>query len=265
MIAVTKVAFRNALLVAATLAVLAWGLSGQTAAQRPAFEVASVKLRAESDPRSDFVPRRSGDHVTMHSVQLGTVIAWAYKFTNPNYQLVAGPWRKVLYEDDYDIQALAPGAVNDDTLRLMFQRLLEERFQLKVHRETRTLASYDLVVLKGGPKLTAAPARDVRPTMGYGGSSSWGEFRADGKHLVGKSASIEEMVVVLTTQMHAPVRDRTGITGLFDYDLAFSTGVDGSEKPVLTTAIRDLGLGLEKSNGTFELMVVDHAERPSAN
>jgi uncharacterized protein (TIGR03435 family) len=73
------------------------------------------------------------------------------------------------------------------------------------------------------------------------------------------------MVVVLTRQMRAPVRDRTGITGIYDYDLAFSTGVDGSEKPVLTTAIHDLGLSLEKSKGAFEVLVIDHVEKAVAN
>ena len=60
----------------------------------------------------------------------------------------------------------------------MFQSLLEDRFQLKIHRETRELAAYDLVVAKGGPKLVASPVRDFKPGIGYGSSSSWGEFRA---------------------------------------------------------------------------------------
>jgi uncharacterized protein (TIGR03435 family) len=76
---------------------------------------------------------------------------------------------------------------------------------------------------------------------------------------------MEEMVVVLTRQMRAPVRDRTGIAGVFDFDVAFSTGVDSSEKPVLATAIHDLGLNLEKTRGSFEVMVIDRLERPSGN
>jgi uncharacterized protein (TIGR03435 family) len=241
-----------------------WLAFAQSPRERPSFEVASVKAMLVDDPKSDFIPRRSGDRITMHSASLWTIIAWAYHLSNPDYQLVVPPNEKLL-QDDYDIQALAPGFPSDDDLRLMFQTLLEERFRLKVHRETRELTAYDLVVAKGGSKLVASPPRDFKPGIGYGSSSSWGEFRADGKHLVGKSASVEEMVVVLTRQMRAPVRDRTGITGTYDYDLAFSTGVDGSEKPVLTTAIHDLGLSLEKSRGTFEVLVIDHLEKPAAN
>jgi uncharacterized protein (TIGR03435 family) len=193
------------------------------------------------------------------------VIAWAYHLTNAEYQLVAAaPTKKNLW-DNYDVQAVAPASPSDDDLRMMFQTLLEDRFQLKVHREKRELAAYDLVVAKDGPKLIAAPSRSFKPGIGFGSSSSWAEFRRDGKHLVGKSASIEEMVVVLTTQMRAPVRDRTGIAGTYDFDVAFSTGVDGFDKPVLTTAIHDLGLNLQRSKGTFEVLVVDHLERPTAN
>jgi uncharacterized protein (TIGR03435 family) len=241
-----------------------WLVSAQPAKERPSFEVASVKAMLVDDPKSDYVPRRSGDRVTMHNVSLWTMIAWAYRLTNPDYQLVAPPGDK-LFQDDYDIQAIAPGSPGDDDLRLMFQTLLEDRFQLKVHRENGELTAYDLVVAKGGSKLVAAPARAFKPGIGYGSSSSWGEFRADGKHLVGKSASVEEMVVVLTRQMRAPVRDRTGITGKYDYDVAFSTGVDGSDKPVLATAIHDLGLNLEKTKDRFEVLVIDHVEKPAAN
>ena len=69
---------------------------------------------------------------------------------------------------------------------------MEDRFQLKVHREKRERAAYDLVVAKGGPKLVVAPSRSVKLGIGFGSSSSWAEFRPDGKHLVGKSASIEK-------------------------------------------------------------------------
>lgn len=241
-----------------------WLAFGQAPRERPSFEVASVKAMLVDDPKSDFVPRRSGNRITMHNVSLWTMIAWAYQLTNADYQLVAAQGEKLL-PDDYDIQAIAPGSPGDDDLRPMFQTLLEERFRLKVHRETRELTAYDLVVTKGGLKLVPSPPRDFKPGHGYGSSSSWGEFRADGKHLVGKSASMAEMVVVLTRQMGAPVVDRTGITGTYDFDVAFSTGVDGSEKPVLTTAIHDLGLSLEKSKGTFEVLVIDHVEKPAAN
>jgi uncharacterized protein (TIGR03435 family) len=201
----------------------------------------------------------------MHNAGLRTIIAWAYHLTNPEYQLVAAAPADKLLWDDYDIQALAPGSRNDDDLRVMFQTLLEDRFRLKLHREKRDLAAYDLIVAKGGPKLAAAPSRSVKPGIGFGSSSCWTEFRDDGKHLVGKSAAMAEMVVALTKQMSAPVRDHTDIAGTWDFDVAFSTGVDGSDKPVLVTAIRDLGLTLERTKGSFEVVVIDSLQKPASN
>src|SRR6476619_5750708 len=84
-----------------------WVVLAQPAQQRLSFEVASVKAMLVDDAKSDFVPRRSGDRITMHNAQLRTIIAWAYHLTNAEYQLVAAPAEKLLW-DEYDIQALAP-------------------------------------------------------------------------------------------------------------------------------------------------------------
>jgi uncharacterized protein (TIGR03435 family) len=192
-------------------------------------------------------------------------VSWAYHLTNSNYQLIAGQWEKFLW-DDYDIEARAPGSPGDDDLRQMFQTMLEARFRLSAHRETRELAAYDLVVAKGGSKLMPAPARPVKHSIGSGGSSSWVELTGNGgRVLVGVGASMEELAVVLTGKMDAPVRDRTALSGAFDYRVAFSSGIDKSDAPVLTTAIRELGLNLAKSRGEFEVLVIDHLEKPTAN
>jgi uncharacterized protein (TIGR03435 family) len=240
------------------------GVFGQTAEKRPAFEVASVKANLADDPYSDAVPQRSGDRVTMHNIQLRTVIAWAYHLENPSYELVAGPWDKSLY-DSYDIQAVAPGSPGEDSLRLMFQTLLEERFGLKVHAETRELPAYDLVVVRGGAKLTPSQPGAKR-SMARGGISSWVELTGKGGGLlVGRGASMEELTVILTGKMNAPVRDRTGIAGAFDYNVKFSSGVDESDAPVLTTAIHELGLNPAKTKGLFGVRVIDHLEKVSGN
>jgi uncharacterized protein (TIGR03435 family) len=55
------------------------------------------------------------------------------------------------------------------------------------------------------------------------------------------------------------------ITGAFDYSVAFSSGVEASDAPVLTTAIHELGLNPEKTRGNFEVLVIDHLEKSSDN
>jgi hypothetical protein len=66
----------------------------QPTQERRSFEVASVKALLDDDPNSDYVPRQSGDRITMHNAALGTIIAWAYHLTNAEYQLVAAPTEK---------------------------------------------------------------------------------------------------------------------------------------------------------------------------
>jgi len=243
--------------------VAAAALFGEPFQDRKTFDVASVKLRLDDDPYVDVAPRRSGNRVAMHNASLISIVAWAFHLANPKYQLVEHPWEKSLWES-YDIEAVASDVQGDDDLRLMFQMLLIDRFKLKVHHEMRELNSYDLVTARSGVKLSVAQPGQRR-TLGGGGSSSWVALEGDGRHLVGKGATISELVVILTGQMKAPVRDRTNLSGAFDYDVVFSGGIDGSDAPVLTIAIQELGLRLEKAKGDFEVLVIDHLEKPSQN
>jgi uncharacterized protein (TIGR03435 family) len=145
----------------------------------------------------------------------------------------------------------------------MLQALLADRFQLKVHREQREGNVYALVVAKGGHKL--------KPPTGDG--SHIGLYRYDpadqpGMHyaLVGNRASLALIATHLGQQLRYPVIDRTGIEGEFDFkvDYAIDDNPDsGSSLPVAVQ--QQLGLKLEAAKGPVETLVVDHAEKPSAN
>lgn len=76
---------------------------------------------------------------------------------------------------------------------------------------------------------------------------------------------MDELAIVLTRRMKAPVVNKTAIPGEFDYAVKFSSGVDESDAPVLTTAIHELGLNLEKTSGMFDVLVIDHLAKPNAN
>jgi uncharacterized protein (TIGR03435 family) len=204
----------------------------------------------------------------MHNTQLSQVVIYAWHIRYPAYE-TAGDLRLPDGWNWYDIEAIAPGSPTDDDLRLMFQALLEDRFKLKVHRETRDLATYDLVVAKGGSKLKAADP-DSKITVDGRPIRSGGVVGGmDGLHLVGKGTSIEQLVGSLSGALHSPVRDRTGLTGSFDYNVVFSrddSPSDTSGLPVLATAIQnELGLKLVAGKGSVDVLVVDHVEKPSAN
>jgi uncharacterized protein (TIGR03435 family) len=107
------------------------------------FEVASIKIKAPSEAGpADLAPHRSGDRVTMHNTQLELVVPYAYHVQRgyPVEGELNAPesWRW------FDIDAVAAGSPTDDEVRLMFQSLLEERFSLKVHHETRQRDVYTL-------------------------------------------------------------------------------------------------------------------------
>lgn len=257
-------------MVIAALLTLA-GLRGQSAPARRAFDLASIKPDNIMQTSFDIVPRRSGNRITMHNTQLAMVIAYAYRVPNSSWE-VTGNVRLPDGWNFYDIEAIVDGEVTDDDLRLMFQTLLEERFQLKIHRETREMTAYDLVVAKGGAKLKRADpdgevTLDGQPIEQGNSLSAYG---ADGgTHLLGKSASMERLVYALSGRLRAPVVDRTGLTGPFDYDVVFSredVPSDTGGPPALATALQEkMGLRLEKTRSQVDIIVVDHVEKPSAN
>jgi uncharacterized protein (TIGR03435 family) len=228
-------------------------------AQSPAFEVASIK------PLPGFVNARfnlSGPRVTMSGYGLEGLVMDAYK-VEP-WQISAGPvW---LRTDPFEIVAKAPGDASPtpEQLRLMLQTLLADRFQLKVHREKREGPVYALVVDKKGPKLTPSTAADS--TFSAGGGT-----RA--VRLTFQKRTMEYLALQLSNQggLGREVLDKTGLTGTYDFNLHWAPGTDGnpppdSNEPGVFTALQEqLGLKLEPQKAPVEMLVIDHAEKPSPN
>ncbi len=161
---------------------IAWSATGQE--ERPRFEVASVK-RSAGDGFPDAKPRRSGGRVAMHDIRVATAIIYAYHLAGgamtTSYQL-AGDVQMPDGWEVYDIDAIAPGVPSDEELRLMFQVLLEERFKLRYHWESRKLPLFDLTVAKNGPRLIAGDpnrkgAANRRPADPEPGVSRFGRKR----------------------------------------------------------------------------------------
>lgn len=230
---------------------------------RPSFEVASVK-RSQGDRFPDFAPRRSGDRVTMHNVRLASVVIYAYHLEHgratTSYEL-AGKVELPDAWDIYDIDAIAPGPPADEQLRAMFQTLLETRFQLRFHRETRQLPLYSLEIAKGGPKLKASdPSRTEKESSKEVGVSRVG----------GKGASIEQLIEILSARLDAPIRNATGLQGgKYDFDFRYAAGGNLSVQtsvPDLMGAVREeLGLNLRPARGPVSVMVVDQVKKPTEN
>jgi uncharacterized protein (TIGR03435 family) len=203
-----------------------------------------------------------------------------------------------LQPERYEIDAKADGNANRNQMFLMLQSLLEDRFQLKVHRETRDLPVYALVAAKGGLKLPPpkeggcidspadaaaewaggrmAPAGQA-PTSPVLCGSAGLALVPTGARMQGAKVGMPELARRLSLMLDRKVIDKTGFTGLFDLQLDFVADEatpamppppPGSEisGPSLPQALRQqLGLQLEPAKGPVEIIVVDHAERPSGN
>jgi uncharacterized protein (TIGR03435 family) len=259
------------------------------AAAHPAFEVASVKLNQNcSGDRQDeqFSPGR----VSVTCITLPNLIHAAYgtfaNGPNPNpnrLPLFGAPdWAR---SSRYNITAKARGdAPMDQMFGPMLQVLLEDRFKLRVHRETRELPVYTMTVAKGGLKIRPYKEGSCVPVdLNHADqpSPNWcGRMtgRVNGL-LVNDDAYGMSMAEIasrfLANRLDRPVMDKTGIAGLFDAHLEFSrsntAGPDSPTEPdpaapsMFTAVQEQLGLKLSPDKGPVEVLVIDHVERPSAD
>jgi len=228
-------------------------------APQSSFEVASIKQHVgEVTFSSD--PMVRGGRVAATASTLMDMITNAYSLRYD--QVSGGPgWAT---SDHYDIDAKPPGdaAPTADQARQMMQTLLAERFHLKVHRESREVPIYALVVAKNGPKLKAS-APDAAPG---------GFVRATdkGQHMEATKGTMERLASQLSHTAGRPVIDKTGLTGTYAYTLDWFPSdripSPDSNLPSMFDALQDqLGLRLESTKGPQEILVIDRAEKPSEN
>lgn len=236
-------------------------------AQNATFEVASVK-RSTAPPLAARMDMSPSGLVTIVGIPLRELIRFAYSAVD----VIGGPaW---IGSDRFDIMAKAPAGIALD--RSMLQALLKERFRLEVHQESRELPVYDLVQARSdkrlGPRLTAsrctanAPATGEAPLVG-----ACGIFRIGG----GASVTAEGMTMAelaarlaMFPIVQRPVRDRTGLSGRFDFQLDFigARNPDPNAGPGLFTALQEqLGLKLQAQRDHVDVIVVDSVEPPTDN
>jgi uncharacterized protein (TIGR03435 family) len=282
---------KRAIPVAALAALACCGAGAQQAADSPAFEVASVKPSPPPDPSAGYViskmdggpGTKNPTRVEFRNYPLSGLISRAYDLSF--WQLSAPDWMNMA---QFDIDAKVPPGATREQYRLMLQRLLAERFGMRVHRDTKEGTLYSLTVARGGPKLH--PHVEATGPEGNAGPDNSGRVRTDsgGYPLLPRGIGVGVMngkgrfqeagvdlarvVSVLSTQLGAPVRDSTGLTGKYDIALYWTARPPNAEPdadagPDLVTAVQEqLGLKLERKKGPVEILVVDHAEKvPTGN
>jgi uncharacterized protein (TIGR03435 family) len=275
---------------------------------KPNFEVASVKeTKSRAAPSSNVALDRSEGPVSTGGVfraanqPFMAFVIFAYKLkVSESLSGLMHDLPKWAIDDRFDVTARA--ASNDpskEELRLMVQSLLEDRFQLRVHRETRQLPVYGLYLVRAGSFGPALKPHDQgsscttplpRPDLESADSSVvglWPPLCGDGQearlsgHRVrdgGRDMTMSAIADWLTGvgDFDRPIVDRTALAETFDFALKFSPGefdyADAGPPPKddagpsLLEALHDqLGLRLKKETGSASLFFIDHLEHPSAN
>lgn len=240
----------------------------------PAFEVASIKPNTSGLPGSRTNGRGNSFIATNTVARFLVIVAFNLK----DFQLIGGPdW---ITSERFDINARTPDGVNYS--RDMLRRLLEERFKLVTHTETREQQVYALVLARAdgrlGPQikptttLDCTPTRDANPS---GPATSRCSFNASTSDTVGKLTAVAQPIEGLAMMLGnfgvgRQVIDRTGLAGKYDFELQWSpdtlrTSADTpGAAPGLFTALQEqLGLKLESARGPVETVVIDSIERPT--
>jgi len=278
-------------------------LTAQTSPS-PAFEAASVKPNNSTPLGRRFGVPGDRFVATNETLWTLIAVAYGEPGFLPqplaNYQIAGGPnW---INSDRFDVEAKAAGDVVrgiEGTRRkqLMLQTLLAQRFKLAVHHETRDMPVYAVVPARRdrtlGPKLRQmdVDCAALRHSPNYRPGPVFGTpaFDPANHDVCGSGVSVEgilkggmtmaDMAVTISRWMDKAVLDRTGLTGTFDVELQFSSeglpGVPGpppgverppNDNPSIFTAVQEqLGLKLESTRGPVDILVIDHAEKPTEN
>jgi uncharacterized protein (TIGR03435 family) len=226
------------------------------------MEVATIKPTKPGN-QGDFI-RVKGRHLITGGTSLSRLIAWAYEI-NPS-QFTGGPaW---VESDHFDIQGEPEGEGQPTYYqwKIIVQKLLEDRFQLKLRHEKKEMPVYALRIAKGGSKLKLSQTGEdpnAQPWMFFTGPGVW----------PGTNVATRDFISLMQrTFVDRPIVDETGLTGRYDFLLKFAIpdapplpeGVEAP--PSLFTAVQEqLGLKLEPAKLPADFYVIEHVEKPSEN
>jgi uncharacterized protein (TIGR03435 family) len=280
---------RIVLSVALVTAVFGALLLAQAAA--PAFEVASIKRFADSQPRPENY-KESGDAVRC-SCSLNGLISRAYGIVRGGFPVtidrsiqLSGPsW---LSQEFYEFAAKLPEGAGKDQIPSMLRQLLTERMHLSVRQESKPTPVYELTVDSGGLKIKrsqppvespAPPPGDGPPALPFMAiSSPAGRAHFEGRMTMARFTSL------ISPQMGRPVLDNTGLDGEYAIvlDAMFPTLTPASDPPrdlqlpngktvsgdapSIFSAIQKLGLRLAARQGVIENIIVEKIDKdPTGN
>jgi uncharacterized protein (TIGR03435 family) len=240
---------------------VASGLFGQE------FEAASVKPSTPQE-RDISMFTYPGGRITVRNYTLKQLIQVAWEVQD--FQITGGPgW---IGQDRFSMELKPPPSSESSKFSpanpknpppkeeiTMLQNLLADRFQLKLHRDSREGTIYVLVVSGKAQKLEPPKDPNDRPLVMLGFNDGSGPRSY---YLQGINATMKLLAARLAGFLRRPVDEQTGIQGNFDFKFSYEQDETNS---ALISAVRQIGLKLDARKGPMEILVIDRAEKPSAN
>lgn len=239
------------------------------AGAKPKFDVVTVKPSDPNRPGKLFTMK--GRHILTINTTVDDMISMAYGVHVK--QIIGAPdW---FASEKFDVDGVpdTEGQPNSDQFKLLVQDVLAQRFGVKFHHDKRELPVYALTVAKGGPKMNVTINKPTDPRNFI--------FRGLGKLMVTNSTMEDVCHGLQGAVMNKPVVDHTGLTDRYDFNLNWTPdqsqfaqmgapipppSEDPNAPPSLYTVLQEqLGLKLEPTKAEADVMVIDHAEKPSAN
>jgi len=264
-IGVAAVVFITAVPLPAQLAHLGPSVVIKLAQTLPPYDVSSIKVNNSGEGNFSMSISDSSNKLTAINVPVETMIEYAYDVKSDQIFGLTGPVK----DAHFDVEAKVlpkedgkPQKLSDHQLQAMMIPLLAERFHLKAHLETKTLPVYELVAVRGGPKLKLSTESATSSSINMNGTN------AD-RVLTAKAGSMPDLAQALSDLVHREVIDKTGLAGRADITLKWTSdeAIDqgGTVLSIFTALEEQLGLKLVSSKGPVVTLVIDHIEMPTEN
>jgi len=229
---------------------------------KPAFEVATIKRNVSGQGGS--VGIEPGGRFRAVNANVLFLIATMYRSPGgprlfPSQIIGLPDWAS---DEKYDMtgkvseqMAGQTAAVQFRNMAPMVQSLLEDRFKLALHHETREMPIYALVVTR--PNVMKPTTTDCRK------EPDKCRIESTPGHYSAVAMNVNNLLIFFSSNVERVVIDRTGLQGSYDINVDWAVDAN-SDKPSFFTAIQEqLGLKLDPDRGPVDVLVIDHLERPS--
>ena len=257
------------------------------AERQETFEVASIRRNVSNNQvGSGLAAPQPGGRFIALGATLRRLVADAYGDTGA-FDVIGGPaWAGT---DRFDVNARAEGERSPADIRRMLRSLLADRFKLVVHTERREMPVYTLTLARTdrrlGTKLRRSDPKCAEEARNYfAGATGFpppcGDFRLGARALSARGMSMDALARLLGGRAGRPGLDATGLDGVYDLELEWSSDLGLQQAPrgaagaaelsadglSLFTALQEqLGLKLEPTRGSVGVLVIDSAEPPTLN